>query len=99
MVECADRNCAMHGGMTTRGAVVEGEVVSDRGKKTVIVQRNLVKYLPKYERYIRLRSKIAAHNPDCVDAKTGDVVKIEECRKISKTKAWVVTSVVKRAGE
>ena len=99
MAECADRNCALHGEMKTRGAVVEGEVVSDRGKKTVVVQRDLVKFMPKYERYIRTRSKVSAHNPECIDAKEGDIVKIEECRKISKTKAWVVTSVVKKAGE
>ena len=83
----------------TRGAVLEGKVVRDRGKKTVIVQRNLVSFVPKYERYIRKRSKIAAHNPESIDAKVGDWVQIEECRKISKTKAWIVTKVLRRAGE
>ncbi len=97
MVECNDRNCALHGERKTRGAVVEGEVVKV-GRKTAIVQRNLVRYLSKYERYIRTRSKIAAHNPECISAKVGDVVKVEECGKISKTKAWVVTGIVKKAG-
>jgi len=83
----------------TRGAVLEGKVVRDRGKKTVIVQRDLVSFVPKYERYIRKRSKIAAHNPESIDAKVGDWVQIEECRKISKTKAWIVTKVLRRAGE
>jgi small subunit ribosomal protein S17 len=83
----------------TRGAVVEGKVVRDRGKKTVIVQRDLVAFVPKYERYIRKRSKIAAHNPDSIGAKVGDWVQIEECRRISKTKAWIVTKILRRAGE
>lgn len=83
----------------TRGAVVEGKVVKDRCKKTVIVQRDLVRTAPKYERYIRTRSKIPAHNPDAIGAKAGDWVRIEECRKISKTKAWIVTKVLRKAGE
>ncbi|MDE1797916.1 MAG: 30S ribosomal protein S17, partial [Candidatus Micrarchaeota archaeon] len=39
-------------------------------------------------------SKIAAHNPDEIGARIGDLVEIAECRKISKTKAWIVTKVV-----
>jgi small subunit ribosomal protein S17 len=83
----------------TRGSVREGLVVKDRGKKTVIVQRDLVRAVPKYERYIRTRSKVAAHNPESISAKVGDRVRIEECRKISKTKAWIVTKVLEKAGE
>mgnify|MGYP001194449411 FL=1 len=98
MVECNDKNCALHGGRKTRGAVVEAEVAR-AGRKTVIVQRDLVKYVPKYERYVRTKARMAAHNPECIGAKVGDLVKVEECGKISKTKAWVVTKVVKRAGE
>ncbi|MDD5317476.1 MAG: 30S ribosomal protein S17 [Candidatus ainarchaeum sp.] len=83
----------------TRGAVMEGRVVKDRAKKTVIVQRDLVRPVPKYERSIRVRSKVPAHNPDGIGAKAGDWVQIEECRKLSKTKAWVVTKVLRKAGE
>jgi len=85
--------------VATRGAVLEGTVVKDRGKKTVVVQRDLVRFVPKYERYLRSRSKIPAHNPDEIGAKNGDVVQIEECRRISKTKSWIVTKIVKKAGE
>jgi len=83
----------------TRGAVLEGKVVRDRGKRTVIVQRDLVRTVPKYERYIRTRSNVPAHNPDSMGAKAGDWVQIEECRKISKTKAWIVTKILRKAGE
>ena len=83
----------------TRGAVIEGKVVRDGGKKTVVVQRDLVRFVPKYERSIRTRSKVPAHNPDAIGAKMGDLVRIEECRKISKTKAWIVTKIIRKAGE
>ncbi len=80
--------------LSTRGHIVSGIVVSDRAKRTVIVQRDVVTYIPRYRRYARSISKIPAHNPDEIAAKVGDIVQISECRKISKTKAWVVTKII-----
>ncbi|MEM2963556.1 MAG: 30S ribosomal protein S17 [Candidatus Anstonellales archaeon] len=80
--------------ISIRGHTVVGQVVSDKMKKTVIVKRNLVKYIPKYMRYVRSTSRIPAHNPEHINAKLGDIVRIGQCRKISKTKAWVVMEVL-----
>ena len=96
MVDCKDKNCFQHGTLRTRGAVAEGRVVSDKGKNTVIVERALIRFVSKYERYLRSRSRVPAHNPDCIGAKVGDLVRMAECRKISKTKAWTVVEVIKR---
>ncbi|PIN84263.1 30S ribosomal protein S17 [Candidatus Micrarchaeota archaeon CG11_big_fil_rev_8_21_14_0_20_47_5] len=85
--------------LSVRGLTATGQVVSDKGKKTVIVKRNLEKYMSKYNRYARTTSRIPAHNPDEMGAKLGDIVKIGQCRKISKTKAWVVTEIVSRKDE
>jgi ribosomal protein S17 len=60
------------------------------------VQRNVVTYIPRYRRYARSISKIPAHNPDEIGAQVGDIVEIAECRKISKTKAWVVTKILQK---
>ena len=62
--------------------------------RTVIVRRDYLHYVPKYERYERRHSRIAAHNPDCINAKVGDKVKIAECRPLSKTKHFVVIEKV-----
>ncbi len=94
MVECNDVNCFVHGSLRTRGSILEGRVVSDKGKRTVIVKRELVRMVPKYERYARSSSRIPAHNPECIGAKLGDLVQIAECRKISRTKAWTVVKVL-----
>ncbi|MDO8339368.1 MAG: 30S ribosomal protein S17 [Candidatus Burarchaeum sp.] len=99
MVECNDVNCFVHGSLRTRGSILEGRVVSDKGKRTVIVERELVRLVPKYERYARSRSRIPAHNPECIGAKLGDLVRIAECRKISKTKAWTVVKVLAHGTE
>jgi len=88
--ECEDVDCPFHGTLPVRGQILEGEVVSDKASKTVVVQRIYLKKIPKYERYEKRRSKIHAHNPPCINAKVGDVVKIAECRPLSKTKSFVV---------
>ncbi|MCX8194623.1 MAG: 30S ribosomal protein S17 [Candidatus Micrarchaeota archaeon] len=85
------------GPLVPRGRVLRGIVVSDRSKKTVIVQREVLERFPKYRRFARAHSRIPAHNPEEIGAKTGDLVEISECRKISKTKAWMVTKIIKRA--
>jgi len=44
---------------------------------------------------MKKRSRVAAHNPVCINAKIGDKVRIAECRPISKTKAFVIIEVMK----
>ena len=88
--ECSDKNCPFHGTLPIRGKILEGIVVSSKMSKTVIVERNYLHFIPKYERYERRRSKTAAFNPECIDAKIGDKVKIAECRPLSKTKHFVI---------
>ncbi len=88
--------------MTTeqqKGKIVRaltGRVVSDKMDKTVtvLVERR-VKH-PLYGKVIRLSKKYHAHdeNNECHE---GDMVVIEECRPISKTKAWRVTKLVEKA--
>ncbi len=94
---CDDKNCPVHGTLKTRGAELVGTIVSDKASKTAIVEREYTKFNYKYERSLRKRSRIPAHNPECMSAKLGDTVKMAESRKLSKTKAFVITQVIKRA--
>ncbi len=87
---CDDRNCPFHGTLKVRGRMLEGSVISAKMDKTVIVKRDFQYYIPKFKRYERRRSHIPAHNPPCLEAKEGDIVKIAECRPISKTVSFVV---------
>jgi small subunit ribosomal protein S17 len=89
--DCQDRNCPVHGALPTRGMVLDGLVASDKMDKTVIVQRSYYVKLKKYDRYRPKKSRIPAHNPPCINAKTGDHVKIMECRRLSKTVSFVIT--------
>jgi small subunit ribosomal protein S17 len=92
---CDDPNCPFHGKLPVRGQVFDGVVVSDKMTDTVVVLREFEKKVPKYERYEKRRSKVHAHNPPCIKAKEGDVVKIAECRPLSKTKSFVVVEVAR----
>ena len=57
---------------------------------TATVEWERVQHIPKYERYEKKRSKIKAHNPKCINAAEGDIVKVMECRPLSKTKNFVI---------
>jgi len=94
--ECEDENCPFHGRLFVRGQIFVGKVVSDKAQKTVVVERELLRKVPKYERYLKKRSKLHAHNPPCINARVGDVVKIAECRPLSKTKHFVVVEILER---
>ena len=69
--------------------VMQGVVVSDAMDKTVVVKVERKVMHPMYKKYIRRSKKYAAHDENNV-SKTGDVVKIRECRPISKRKTWEV---------
>ena len=96
-IECKDPRCPVHGSIKTRGSELDGVVVSAKARKTVIITRPYTIFLKKYERYVRKNSRIAAHNPECMSAKEGDLVMIAETRRISKTKSFVVTKIIKKA--
>jgi small subunit ribosomal protein S17 len=73
-----------------------GTVVSDKMNKTVtvLVERQVMH--PTIGKVVSRTKKYHAHN-EGNDAKVGDKVVIEECRPISKTKAWKVARLVERA--
>ncbi len=72
--------------------VLRGVVVSDKAEKTVVVlvERRLMH--PLYKKFIKRTKRYHAHDQDN-RAKTGDRVRIGECRPISKTKSWVVLEI------
>jgi len=73
---------------------IEGEVVSDKMDKTVVVNVTSVKIHPKYKKRYNSSKKYKAHD-EKNEYKVGDVVVIEECRPLSKDKRWRVINKVK----
>ncbi|AOV17592.1 30S ribosomal protein S17 [Acidihalobacter aeolianus] len=77
---------------------VVGRVVSDKMDKTLTVQiERMVKH-PVYGKYIRRSTKLHVHDEQN-SARSGDTVRIQECRPISRTKSWTLVEVVERSPE
>ena len=67
--------------------ILQGVVVSDKQDKTIVVRVERRLMHPIYKKFIRRSKKYAAHDEANV-CKIGDVVRIRECRPISKNKTW-----------
>ncbi|HIG44400.1 MAG TPA: 30S ribosomal protein S17 [Gammaproteobacteria bacterium] len=81
---------------TNDARTLNGTVVSNKMDKTITVQvERLVKH-PLYGKYMKRSNKIHAHDPENV-CQEGDLVTIEETKPISKSKAWKLTSVDRKA--
>lgn len=66
-----------------------GKVISDKMKKTVVIEVERLKEHPKYKRRYKVSKSYKAHD-EKEEYKVGDRVIIEECRPMSKEKRWRV---------
>ena len=73
--------------------VLQGVVVSDKNDKTIVVKVERRLRHPVLKKTVRLSKKYHAHDEKNT-AKTGDVVRIEETRPISKQKRWTLLETV-----
>ena len=69
--------------------ILQGVVVSDKNEKTVVVNVERRFKDPPLKKIVRRSKKYHAHDENKV-AKVGDIVKIRECRPVSKLKKWEV---------
>ena len=69
--------------------ILQGIVVSNKMDKTVVVEVERRVMHPLYKKFVKRNKKYAAHDESNV-CKVGDVVRIQECRPISKSKTWEV---------
>jgi len=78
------------------GRQLTGRVVSDKMNKTVTVRVERRVTHPLYGKIMTRSKKYHAHD-ESNECKAGDLVTIEECRPISRTKSWRVAKLVERA--
>lgn len=74
----------------------QGLVTSDKSDKTITVQIDSARRHPVYEKIVRQRHKIHVHDPEN-EASEGDLVRVIETRKLSKTKHWRLIEVIEKA--
>lgn len=75
-----------------------GQVVSTKMQKTIVVEVTRRTSHPLYKRIIQKRKKFYAHDEQST-ANVGDVVRIVECRPLSRLKRWTLGEVIRRAAQ
>jgi small subunit ribosomal protein S17 len=76
--------------------ILQGVVVSDKNAKTIVVQVERRLTHPVLKKTVRRTTKFHAHDENN-DAKVGDIVRIQECRPVSKNKRWLFLEKVTAA--
>jgi small subunit ribosomal protein S17 len=82
--------------MESQRETVVGKVISTSMDKTIVVQTETYKKHPLYKKRVKYTKKYKAHDEEN-KAKVGDTVKILACRPLSKTKRFVLDSIVEEA--
>ena len=77
--------------------ILQGVVVSDKGDKTITVDVERRFTHPMMKKTVRRTKKYHAHD-ESNSAQVGDVVRIQECRPVSRSKAWMLLEKVNVSG-
>ncbi|MES1914171.1 MAG: 40S ribosomal protein S11-B, variant 2 [Cercozoa sp. M6MM] len=93
-----DKKCPFTGNVSIRGRILSGKVQSLKMDRTVILRRDYLHYVTKYNRYEKRHKNLPAHCSPCFRLNEGDVVTVGQCRPLSKTVRFNVLRVDRRAG-
>ncbi|XP_062173344.1 small ribosomal subunit protein uS17-like [Alnus glutinosa] len=89
-----DKKCPFTGNVSIRGRILSGTCHSAKMVRTIIVRRNYLHFVKKYQRYEKRHSNIPAHISPCFRVKEGDYVTVGQCRPLSKTVRFNVLKVI-----
>ncbi|KAK4469749.1 hypothetical protein MN116_007270 [Schistosoma mekongi] len=94
-----DKKCPFTGNVRIRGRILTGVVRKTKMNRTIVIRRDYLKYVKKYNRYEKRHKNMSVHLSPCFrDVTIGDVVTVGECRPLSKTVSFNVIKVSKAAG-
>jgi small subunit ribosomal protein S17 len=79
-----------------RGRIFKG-IITKKFPTRVVVEFERTLYLPKYERYFKKKTKLHARMQKDMKLEIGDLVKIRECRPLSKIIHFIVIEKLNRA--
>lgn len=89
-----DKKCPFTGNVSIRGRIIKGIVISTKMHRTVVIRRDYLRYVKKYNRFEKRHTNIAAHcSPAFKRIKVGDIVTVGQCRPLSKTVRFNVLKV------
>ncbi len=82
--------------VSARGRVFEG-VITKHFPKRVVIEIERTMFVPKYERFYKKKTRIHARIPDGMHVGVGDLIRVQECRPLSKIIHHIVIEKVKAA--
>ena len=91
-----DKKCPFTGNVSIRGRILTGVVQKMKMQRTIVIRRDYLHYIRKYNRFEKRHRNMSVHLSPCFrDVEIGDVVTIGECRPLSKTVRFNVLKVTK----
>jgi small subunit ribosomal protein S17 len=92
---CTSKKCPFHGELSVKNELIKGKVMKKDINNSATIEWFRSSYIQKYERYEIKRSRMRAHNPECINAEIGEDVLVARCRPLSKTKNHVIITKLK----
>merc|ERR1711865_873179 len=80
-----DHKCPFTGDVAIRGKIFKGVVISNKMQRTIVIRRDYLHYIKKYNRFEKRHKTMSVHCSPAFRLKIGDVVTVGQCRPISKT--------------
>ncbi|XP_063239246.1 small ribosomal subunit protein uS17 isoform X2 [Bacillus rossius redtenbacheri] len=94
-----DKKCPFTGNVSIRGRILTGMVQKMKMQRTIVIRRDYLHYIRKYNRFEKRHRNMSVHLSPCFrDVEIGDIVTVGECRPLSKTVRFNVLKVSKGTG-
>jgi small subunit ribosomal protein S11e len=79
-----DKKCPFTGNVAIRGRILTGTVVSTKMKRTIVIRRDYLHWVEKYNRYEKRHKNVSAHlSPAFIGVSNGDLVTVGQTRQVS----------------
>eukprot|EP00959_Pyramimonas_sp_CCMP1952_P223005 4662200-Pyramimonas_sp.AAC.1 len=91
-----DKKCPFTGNVAIRGRILNGVVKSTKMKRTIVIRRDYLHFVTKYQRYEKRHKNLSAHISPAFRCNDGDTVTVGQCRPLSKTVRFNVLKVTPR---
>merc|ERR1711887_227243 len=94
-----DKKCPFVGKVSIRGRVLTGVITKMKMNRTVVIRRDYLHYVKKYNRFEKRHKSMSVHLSPCFrDVRPGDIVTVGECRPLAKTVRFNVLKVSSAPG-
>lgn len=94
-----DKKCPFTGAVSIRGRILTGVVRKMKMQRTIVIRRDYLHFVRKYNRFEKRHTNTSAHMSPCFrDVQLGDIATVGECRPLSKTVRFNCLKVVRAAG-